>query len=45
MSEITTDRLMMIDQACDFYCQDFARIDALGPNRRLIFTLPAIRTS
>ena len=34
------DRL--IDQACDLYCQDIARIDTLGPNRRIIFTIPSI---
>ena len=34
------DRL--IDQACDLYCQDIARIDTLGSNRRIIFTIPSI---
>jgi hypothetical protein len=34
------DRL--IDQVYDTYCQDIARIDHLGPNRRLIFTVPHI---
>lgn len=32
----------LIDQAVDLYCQDIARIDSLGPNRRLIFTIPDI---
>jgi len=36
------DRL--IDQACDMYCHDLARIDALGPNRRLVFTMPSLES-
>jgi hypothetical protein len=36
---IDSDRL--IDQAQDVYCHDIARIDVLGPVRRLIFTVPA----
>ncbi|WP_407174554.1 hypothetical protein [Bradyrhizobium sp. STM 3562] len=34
------DRL--IDQAPDMYCHRIARIDALGPNRRLVFTMPSV---
>jgi hypothetical protein len=31
----------LIDNAQpDFYCHTLARIDKLGPNRRLIFTVP-----
>lgn len=30
----------LIDQAQDVYCHKLARIDHLGPNRRLIFTVP-----
>lgn len=36
------DRDRLIDQANDLYCQDIARIDTLGPNRRIIFTIPSI---
>ncbi len=36
------DSERLIDQACDLYCQDIARIDTLGPNRRIIFTIPSI---
>jgi hypothetical protein len=36
------DSERLIDQACDVYCQDIARIDTLGPNRRIIFTIPSI---
>jgi hypothetical protein len=32
----------LMDQACDMYVNDIARIDALGPNRRLIFTVPSV---
>lgn len=39
---IPSDRL--IDQACDVYCQGIARIDTLGPNRRLVFTIPCVET-
>jgi hypothetical protein len=35
-----SDRL--IDQAPDLYCHGIARIDTLGPNRRLVFTVPSI---
>jgi hypothetical protein len=35
-----SDRL--IDQAPDMFCHRLARIDALGPNRRVIFTIPSI---
>lgn len=31
----------LIDQAFDLYCAQLARIDRLGPNCRLIFTVPA----
>ena len=31
---------LLIDQACDMYCHGIARIDTLGPCRRLIFTIP-----
>jgi hypothetical protein len=40
---INNDRL--IDQACDMYCHGIARIDTLGPNRRLVFTIPSIDSS
>ena len=32
----------LIDQAADTFCYRLARIDVLGPNRRLIFTTPSI---
>jgi hypothetical protein len=32
----------LIDQACDMYCHGIARIDVLGPNRRLVFTIPSL---
>jgi hypothetical protein len=35
-----SDRL--IDQAHDLYCHGIARIDTLGPNRRIIFTVPSV---
>jgi hypothetical protein len=38
----SVDSTRLIDQACDLYCQDIARIDILGPNRRIIFTIPSI---
>jgi len=31
----------LLDNAPDMYCHRLARIDVLGSNRRLIFTLPA----
>jgi hypothetical protein len=33
----------LIDQATDVYCHKLARIDHLGPNRRLIFTVPDVQ--
>ncbi|MCK1693843.1 hypothetical protein [Bradyrhizobium sp. 144] len=33
---------LLIDQASDVYCHGLARIDALGPNRRLVFTMPSV---
>jgi hypothetical protein len=36
------DRL--IDQACDLYCHGIARIDTLGPCRRLVFTIPSLES-
>lgn len=30
----------LIDNACDMYCHGVARIETLGPNRRVIFTVP-----
>ena len=35
-----TDHLA--DNAVDVYCHGIARIDALGPNRRIIFTVPDV---
>jgi hypothetical protein len=32
----------LIDQTTDLYCHRIARIDVLGPNRRLIFTVPTV---
>jgi hypothetical protein len=32
----------LIDNACEIYCHRIARIDALGPNRRIIFTVPSV---
>jgi hypothetical protein len=37
-----SDNDRLIDQACDLYCHGIARIDTLGPNRRLVFTIPSI---
>jgi hypothetical protein len=39
-SNIANDHL--IDQAPDLYCHGIARIDNLGPNRRLVFTIPSL---
>jgi hypothetical protein len=36
-----SDNDHLIDQACDMYCHGIARIENLGPNRRLIFTIPS----
>ncbi|BAR57276.1 hypothetical protein ACVIWV_007437 [Bradyrhizobium diazoefficiens] len=36
------DKNLLIDQACDIYCHGLARIDTLGPNRRLVFTVPSV---
>jgi hypothetical protein len=33
---------LLLDQAPDMYCHRIARIDVLGPNRRLVFTVPSI---
>jgi hypothetical protein len=33
----------LLDQAADVYCHRLARIDVLGPNRRLIFTVPDVQ--
>jgi hypothetical protein len=30
----------LIDNACDMYCHGIARIETLGPVRRIIFTVP-----
>jgi hypothetical protein len=32
----------LYDQAQDIFCNRLARIDTLGPNRRLIFTMPSV---
>jgi hypothetical protein len=40
-----SDNDRLIDQACDMYCHGIARIDTLGPNRRLVFTIPSIDSS
>lgn len=37
-----SDNDRLIDQACDVYCHGIARIDILGPNRRLVFTIPSV---
>jgi hypothetical protein len=34
----------LIDQACDMYCHGIARIETLGPNRRLVFTIPSLES-
>ena len=31
----------LVDEGPDVYCHRLARVDALGPNRRLVFTLPS----
>ena len=31
---------LLLDNAVDVYCHGMARIDTLGPCRRLIFTIP-----
>jgi hypothetical protein len=38
------DNDRLIDQACDMYCHDIARIDVLGPCRRLVFTIPSLES-
>jgi len=32
----------LIDQAAEVYCHQLARIDNLGPVRRLVFTVPDV---
>ena len=39
-----SDNDRLIDQACDMYCHAIARIDTLGPNRRLVFTIPSLES-
>lgn len=39
---VMTDTDRLFDQAQDLYCHSIARIDTLGPNRRLVFTIPSI---
>jgi hypothetical protein len=34
----------LIDQSAEIYCHGIARIDKLGPNRRIIFTVPNIHS-
>jgi hypothetical protein len=36
-----SDDNRLIDQVCDMYCHGIARSDTLGPNRRLVFTVPS----
>jgi len=31
---------LLIDQACDMYCHGIAKIETLGPCRRIVFTIP-----
>jgi hypothetical protein len=40
-----SDHKHLIDQACDMYCHGIARIDTLGPNRRLVFTVPSTEST
>jgi hypothetical protein len=40
MTETSSDRL--IDNGVETYCHSLARIDSLGPNRRLVFTVPSV---
>jgi hypothetical protein len=35
----------LLDNGSDIYCHRLARIDHLGPNRRLVFTIPSIEGS
>jgi len=42
---VMTDNDHLLDQAQDVYCHGIARIDTLGPNRRLVFTIPSIDSS
>jgi hypothetical protein len=37
-----SDDNRLLDQAHDLYCHGIARIDTLGPNRRIIFTVPSV---
>jgi hypothetical protein len=37
-----SDNDRLSDQASDVYCHGIARIDTLGPNRRLVFTIPSV---
>jgi hypothetical protein len=37
-----SDDNRLLDQARDMYCHGIARIDTLGPNRRLVFTIPSV---
>jgi hypothetical protein len=37
-----TDHLL--DNACDLSCHGLARIDTLGPCRRLVFTIPSLES-
>ena len=34
--------LLLIDEEREIFCHRLVRIDALGPNRRLIFTVQSI---
>jgi hypothetical protein len=32
----------LLDQTTDIFCEKLARLDAIGPNRRLIFTVSSV---
>ena len=33
---------LLLDNAVDVYCHGIARIETLGPNRRVVFTMPDV---
>jgi len=39
-----SDNDRLIDQACELYCHGIARIEMLGPVRRLVFTVPSLES-
>jgi len=38
------DNDRLLDNALDIYCHGIARIEAMGPCRRLVFTVPSLES-